>query len=89
MPGKRSTAAYRADREAARDAAYRYRHNPFEEGTRRWKLCEKARAQKAIMDGMDGEMEEIYGPIGVKRPVIDNIPGTFTKSPASVTETGA
>jgi hypothetical protein len=80
MPGKKSSAAYRADREAAREAAYRYRHNPFEEGTRRWKLCERARAHKATMDWIFDEMEEVYGSIGTKRPVIDNIPGTFRKA---------
>jgi hypothetical protein len=89
MPGKKSSAAYRADREAAREAAYRYKHNPFEEGTRRWKLCEKARAHKAMMDFWDDEMEAVYGSFGTKRSVIDNIPGTFENAPATATETQA
>jgi hypothetical protein len=82
MPGKKSSAAYRADLAAAKEAAYKYVHNPFEEGTRVWKLCEKARAHKATMDWMFDEMEEVYGPIGTKKPVINNIPGTFHKAPA-------
>jgi hypothetical protein len=82
MPGKKSSAAYRADLAAAKEAAYRYVHNPFEEGTRAWRLCEKARARKATMDFLFDEMEEVYGPIGTKKPVIDNIPGTFQKAPA-------
>ncbi len=82
MSGKKSTAAYRADRAAAREAAYKYVHNPFEEGTRLHKLCENARRHKATMDFMFEEMEEIYGPAGVKKPVINNIPSTFRKAPA-------
>jgi hypothetical protein len=82
MPGKKSSAAYRADLAAAKEAAYKYVHNPFEEDTRVWRLCEKARAHKATMDWMFDEMEEVYGPIGTKKPVIDNIPGTFQKAPA-------
>jgi hypothetical protein len=34
------------------------------------------------MDFLFDEMEEIYGPSGTKKPVIDNIPGTFQKAPA-------
>jgi hypothetical protein len=83
MPGKKSSAAYRADRAAARDAAYKYVHNPFEEGTRLHRLCENARRHKQTMDFLFDEMEEIYGPAGVKKPVIDNIPGTFKKAPAA------
>jgi hypothetical protein len=81
MPGKRSTALYRADLQEARQSAYRYVHNPYEEGTRLWKLCENARRHKQTMDFMFEEMEEIYGPAGVKKPVINNIPGTFKKAP--------
>lgn len=69
-------AAYKADMEAAKEAAYRYVNNPFEEGTRRHKLCEKARAHKAYMDAMFEDLEEVYGYIGEKRPVINNLPGS-------------
>lgn len=82
MPGRKSTAAYKADLAAAKEAAYKYVHNPFEEGTRVWRICEKARAHKATMDFLFDEMEEVYGSIGVKKPVINNIPGTFQKAPA-------
>jgi hypothetical protein len=74
--------AYRQDYEQAREAAYRYRHNPFDEGTRVWRLCEKARQWKSVMDDMDDEMEAVYGPLGVKRPVIDNVPGSFSPAAA-------
>lgn len=77
MPGKKSSAAYRADLAAAREAAYKYAHNPFEEGTRVWMMCEKARAHKATWDFIFDDMEEVYGPAGTKRSVIDNIPGSF------------
>lgn len=83
MPGKKSSAAYKADLAAAKDAAYKYVHNPFEEGTRVWKMCEKARAHKATWDFIFDEMEEVYGPTGTRRPVIDNIPGTFQKTSAN------
>lgn len=69
--------AYRQDYQKAREAAYRYASNPFEEGTRIWRLCEKARQQKSIFDAMDDEMEAVYGPIGTKRAVVDNDPGSF------------
>lgn len=77
MPGKKSTAAYKADRAAAKEAAYRYDHNPFEEGTRVWKLCEKARAHKATMDFLLDDLEQVYGPVGTPRPTIPNAPGSF------------
>jgi hypothetical protein len=86
MPGKRSRAIKRADLAAANEAAYKYVHNPFEEGTRIWKMCEKARARKASMDLLFDEMEEIYGPAGIKKPVINNIPGTFRPAPKSALE---
>lgn len=68
--------AYKADVNAAKVAAYRYVNNPFEEGTRRHRLCEKARAHKATMDWIFEDMEEVYGSIGTKKPVIDNQPGS-------------
>lgn len=73
--------AYREDYQAAREAAYRYANNPFDEGSRRWRMCEKARFQKSIMDTMDEDMEAIYGPIGTKRPVVVNAPGSFNALP--------
>ncbi|WP_327209927.1 hypothetical protein [Rhizobium leguminosarum] len=76
--------AYRQDYERAREAAYRYRHNPFEEGTRVWRLCEKARHWKSVMDDMDDEMEAVYGPFATKRPVIENMPGRFSPAVAQV-----
>lgn len=69
--------SYREDYNMAREAAYRYENNPFEPNSRRWRLCEKARHQKSIMDMMDEEMEAVYGPIGTKRPVVANVPGSF------------
>lgn len=68
---------YRADAIAAKAAAYRYAHNPFEAGTRRHRLCKKAREHKAQMDAMDDDLEAVYGPLGVKRDVIQNVPGTM------------
>lgn len=68
--------AYRADYDAARVAAYKFENNPFEEGTRRWRMCEKARRQKSIMDDLDDEMVAVYGPIGVKKVLIQNEPGS-------------
>ncbi len=53
-----NSAAYKADMEAAKEAAYRYVNNPFEEVTRRHRLCEKARAHKSMMDMIFDEMEE-------------------------------
>lgn len=69
--------AYRQDQQKAREAAYKYRHNPFEQGTRVWRLCEKWRSWKSVMDDMDEEMEAVYGPIGTKRPVVENVPGSM------------
>ena len=71
------SAAYKADLSAARDAAYRFTNNPFEKDTRRWRLCEKARAHKNNMDVLFDDLEEVYGYIGEKRPVINNDPGSM------------
>lgn len=80
MPGKRSKALYRLDLREARESAYRYANNPYEEGSRLHRLCENARRHKQTMDFLFEEMEEIYGPAGVKKPVINNIPGSFKKA---------
>lgn len=85
MAGKKSS-AYKADLAAAKEAAYQYAHNPFEEGTRAWKMCEKSRAHKAAMDSILDELEAVYGPAGTRRPVIGNVPGSFTPAPMAASE---
>jgi hypothetical protein len=56
MPSK----AYRRDREEARKAAYAQDHNPFKEGTRLWKMCEKIRRLRAAMNDLEDEMTAAY-----------------------------
>ena len=71
-------AQYYADRRQAREAAYKYLNNPFPEDTRKARFYEKEKVHKRIMDSYFDDMEEIYGSIGIKKRIIDNIPNTFT-----------
>ena len=67
MPGIASVSAKRADRTAARAAAYRTDVNPFAEGTRLHRYFEKALQHRLNMDAVFRDLEEVYGPIGVRR----------------------
>lgn len=71
--------AYKADKAAAVKAAYKYSNNPFEEGSRRYRMFEKAQAHKHNMDMLFEDYETVYGFIGVKREIINNKPGTFKR----------
>lgn len=71
------SAVYYAERAKARDAAFRYVNNPFPDGTRIARFFDKAKKHKESMDAVFDDMEEVYGVFATKRPVIDNVPGTF------------
>lgn len=73
------SAVYYAERAQARAAAYKYVNNPFAEGTRIARFFDKAQKHKQMMDAEFDDMEEVYGVFATKKPVIDNIPGTFRK----------
>ncbi|WP_315921597.1 hypothetical protein [Mesorhizobium sp. SP-1A] len=72
------SAAYYTERAQAREAAYKYVNNPYPEGSRQARFFEKAKQHKASTDAHFDDMEEIYGTIGTKKPVIDNVPNSFS-----------
>lgn len=71
------SSVYYAERAQARDAAFKYVNNPFPEGTRIARFFEKAKKHNAAIDAAFDDMEEVYGVFATKRPIIDNVPGTF------------
>lgn len=70
--------SYRHDRQLAREAAYKYANNPFEDGTRLARLYEKEKIAKLKIDSMFDDLETVYGSLGTKKQLIDNVPGTFS-----------
>lgn len=80
--------AYRRDQKIAKDAAYTYANNPFEDGTRLHRICESMRRHKANMDTLEEDLIAVYGPIGTPRKLIQNEPGSFKPAPTRQEEQG-
>ncbi|WP_368507706.1 hypothetical protein [Bradyrhizobium lupini] len=63
--------AKRADRTAAREAAYRGPTNPFDHGSRRHRYFAKARQHVDNMDAAFRDLEAVYGTIGQRKEMRD------------------
>lgn len=65
--------AYKADKAAATEAEQRLKNNPFEPGTRRFKMFETRRIHSNRMDSRFEELEAVYGSLGTPRSKLDNL----------------
>lgn len=70
MPGEQSKSNQRQDRKEAREAAYKYKANPYPEGSRKAKYFIKWKQHIEHMDARFDELEAVYGPLGTKRELI-------------------
>lgn len=64
--------AYKADKAAATEAEQRLKNNPFEPGTRRFKMFETRRSHSTHMDSRFEELEAVYGSLGSPREKLNN-----------------
>lgn len=60
--------AYKVDQKEAQDAEEKFLNNPYEPGTRRHRLFDKAQKRRLYWDDIFDEMEAVYGTIGERRP---------------------